>query len=70
VIGEVALQPGTGGVFAVDIFHRPPASAESGLAEGGVGDVGVKATRLWDRKEMGGFPGECVSGYPVEGRNG
>ncbi|OJJ47847.1 hypothetical protein ASPZODRAFT_1792820 [Penicilliopsis zonata CBS 506.65] len=40
-IGEIALIPATGGKFTVTIYE----SAEE-----------VKETRLWDRKERGGFP--------------
>ncbi|KAK4456658.1 Rdx family-domain-containing protein, partial [Cladorrhinum samala] len=46
-LGEVALQPSTGGVFTVNIAYE------------GEDDRGIKTTvhkRLWDRKVDGGFP--------------
>ncbi|KAL7960762.1 Rdx family domain-containing protein [Trichoderma compactum] len=43
-LGEVALQPSTGGTFIVTIHHFSPASAS------------VQSTTLWDRKTDGGFP--------------
>ncbi|KAJ9155028.1 hypothetical protein NKR23_g2392 [Pleurostoma richardsiae] len=44
-LGEVALQPGTGGVFVVSITHRAPDAAAAA------------STRvLWDRRADGGFP--------------
>ncbi|KAI0023260.1 Rdx family-domain-containing protein [Xylariomycetidae sp. FL0641] len=44
-LGEVALQPATGGVFVVEIFyHSPPSSSTS------------RVRVLWDRKVHGGFP--------------
>ncbi|KAF4986666.1 hypothetical protein FDECE_15837 [Fusarium decemcellulare] len=43
-LGEVALQPSTGGTFIVAITHQPPEAA-------------VASTKvLWDRREDGGFP--------------
>ncbi|WQF75954.1 Putative selenoprotein, Rdx-type [Colletotrichum destructivum] len=43
-IGEVALQPSTGGAFIVTLTHLP-AGAET-----------TSTTILWDRKTEGGFP--------------
>ncbi|PYI15222.1 hypothetical protein BO99DRAFT_343105 [Aspergillus violaceofuscus CBS 115571] len=42
-LGEVALQPATGGVFTVTLYHRP-------------GEETVTESVLWDRKRDGGFP--------------
>ncbi|KAH7272780.1 Rdx family-domain-containing protein [Fusarium solani] len=43
-LGEVALQPSTGGTFIVSITHQAP-------------DVETASTKvLWDRREDGGFP--------------
>ncbi|KAF5020034.1 hypothetical protein F66182_7939 [Fusarium sp. NRRL 66182] len=43
-LGEVALQPSTGGTFIVSITHQAP-SAET-----------ASTKVLWDRREDGGFP--------------
>ncbi|KAL6356161.1 hypothetical protein LRP88_09752 [Fusarium phalaenopsidis] len=43
-LGEVALQPSTGGTFIVSITHQPP-EAET-----------ASTKVLWDRREDGGFP--------------
>jgi predicted Rdx family selenoprotein len=48
-LGEVALQPSTGGTFIVTIHHRPQAQEQEGAQE-------VVSTVLWDRKTDGGFP--------------
>lgn len=40
-LGEVALQPSTGGVFIVKMYH---------------GEVQTEGKVLWDRKTDGGFP--------------
>lgn len=65
-LGEVALQPSTGGTFVVEIFHSPSSSPSSsqepqpggGGGEGGGGGAPVSPARavLWDRKTDGGFP--------------
>jgi len=50
-LGEVALQPATGGTFIVEIFYALTESTnedQSGLK--------VKNHILWDRKSEGGFP--------------
>ncbi|ROW12675.1 hypothetical protein VMCG_00573 [Cytospora schulzeri] len=44
-LGEVALQPSTGGTFVVEIFHSPPDSPAA-----------TPGRILWDRKADGGFP--------------
>ncbi|KAK0381495.1 selT/selW/selH selenoprotein domain-containing protein [Colletotrichum limetticola] len=43
-IGEVALQPSTGGTFTVTLTHQP------------TGATTTSSTILWDRKTEGGFP--------------
>ncbi|KAI1072736.1 hypothetical protein NW752_005022 [Fusarium irregulare] len=43
-LGEVALQPSTGGTFIVTITHQAP-EAET-----------ASTKTLWDRREDGGFP--------------
>ncbi|KAL6924550.1 hypothetical protein ACHAPO_003770 [Fusarium lateritium] len=43
-LGEVALQPSTGGTFIVSITHQAP-GAET-----------ASTKTLWDRREDGGFP--------------
>ncbi|KAK7445322.1 selT/selW/selH selenoprotein domain-containing protein [Colletotrichum acutatum] len=43
-IGEVALQPSTGGTFTVTLTHQP------------AGATTTSSTILWDRKTEGGFP--------------
>ncbi|KAL7909612.1 Rdx family domain-containing protein [Trichoderma velutinum] len=45
-LGEVALQPSTGGTFIVTIHHLSPSSSSPS----------VQSTTLWDRKTDGGFP--------------
>ncbi|KAK7742049.1 hypothetical protein SLS53_004635 [Cytospora paraplurivora] len=46
-LGEVALQPSTGGTFVVEIFHATDPSNPSANAQSRI---------LWDRKAEGGFP--------------
>ncbi|KAF7948816.1 hypothetical protein EAE96_008003 [Botrytis aclada] len=63
-IGEVALQPSTGGTFIVELFTDANASKNAtrdveGEAEKNVNEVKeVKVLKhtLWDRKSEGGFP--------------
>ncbi|KAG8666207.1 hypothetical protein FPOAC2_11306 [Fusarium poae] len=43
-LGEVALQPSTGGTFIVSITHQAP------------GAEAASTKTLWDRREDGGFP--------------
>ncbi|KAH8880699.1 hypothetical protein GQ53DRAFT_703417, partial [Thozetella sp. PMI_491] len=47
-LGEVALQPSTGGVFVVEIVFTDTAAASP--------DAAVQRRVLWDRKTDGGFP--------------
>ncbi|TGO72783.1 hypothetical protein BELL_0419g00050 [Botrytis elliptica] len=64
-IGEVALQPSTGGTFIVELFTDANANktatsnvereAEKNVDE--VKEVKVLKHTLWDRKSEGGFPG-------------
>jgi predicted Rdx family selenoprotein len=49
-LGEVALQPATGGIFVVKLYYAPPS------ADGG--QVMIQEHLLWDRKAEGGFPGK------------
>ncbi|POS76335.1 selT/selW/selH selenoprotein domain-containing protein [Diaporthe helianthi] len=59
-LGEVALQPSTGGTFVVEIFHSLPTSQtpqpESRSGSGDDGAVSPARRVLWDRKTDGGFP--------------
>lgn len=48
-LGEVALQPTTGGIFIVSIFHQAAPTSEDAPAT-------THVTLLWDRKIDGGFP--------------
>ncbi|KAF2141965.1 uncharacterized protein K452DRAFT_24042 [Aplosporella prunicola CBS 121167] len=51
-LGEVALQPATGGVFRVELTHIP-ANVTSAPADA---STQPQTTLLWDRKAEGGFP--------------
>jgi selenoprotein W-related protein len=57
-LGEVALVPGTGGVFTDAAVRRgprrEPPDASGAAAPGGCGRLDDDV--LWDRKEQGGFP--------------
>ncbi|KAK0765522.1 hypothetical protein N5P37_001457 [Trichoderma harzianum] len=53
-LGEVALQPSTGGTFIVTIHHLSPASSSSSSSSSS--PPSVQSTTLWDRKTDGGFP--------------
>jgi predicted Rdx family selenoprotein len=55
-LGEVALQPSTGGTFVVKLYHAPP-SADGGPAS-------IQEHLLWDRKAEGGFPGPLIDLFP------
>ena len=56
-LGEVALQPSTGGVFVVELFSSiNPRDQETGSSSSRSGSVGVQKTVIWDRKVDGGFP--------------
>ena len=59
-LGEVALQPATGGVFTVAIVYAT--STNAAAPDGGefAGDVTVQSKVLWDRKADGGFPGTWI----------
>jgi predicted Rdx family selenoprotein len=50
-LGEVALQPSTGGTFVVDIAFQPPVSSDADVPQ-----PKVEHRTLWDRKVDGGFP--------------
>lgn len=50
-IGEVCLQPSTGGTFIVEMFYK---DSRSTVADG---PIEVQKAVLWDRKVEGGFPG-------------
>ncbi|PQE16018.1 selT selW selH seleno domain-containing protein [Rutstroemia sp. NJR-2017a WRK4] len=50
-IGEVALQPSTGGTFVVTLYH---AGKEGVKNENG--EVNIQTHVIWDRKVEGGFP--------------
>lgn len=56
-MGEVALQPSTGGVFTVEIFYLPASPA------GQSDEVKVQSKILWDRKTEGGFPGTLILNF-------
>ncbi|KAJ4860385.1 rdx family domain-containing protein [Trichoderma breve] len=51
-LGEVALQPSTGGTFIVTIHHLSPSTSTSSSSP----PASVQSTVLWDRKTDGGFP--------------
>ncbi|KAI1378242.1 Rdx family-domain-containing protein [Hypoxylon crocopeplum] len=50
-LGEVALQPSTGGTFIVEIFFQTPSTTSSSPSS-----PTVQQRVLWDRKVDGGFP--------------
>lgn len=58
-LGEVALQPSTGGTFVVEIFHSassPPAPSSIPSPPPIPSYPHIASTILWDRKTDGGFP--------------
>ena len=59
-LGEVALQPSTGGTFVVELVFVPPSEAPGTTAAGSKteGPAGTQQRRvvLWDRRLDGGFP--------------
>ncbi|PYI27329.1 hypothetical protein BP00DRAFT_323169, partial [Aspergillus indologenus CBS 114.80] len=64
-LGEVALQPATGGVFTVTLYHRRGGSSSSSAGPEAEGtedpdeagpEETVTESVLWDRKRDGGFP--------------
>lgn len=56
-LGEVALQPATGGVFNIEIFYTTAPNSTTQAERGTVTSVTVQSQVLWDRKTEGGFPG-------------
>ncbi|ELR05992.1 hypothetical protein VC83_08151 [Pseudogymnoascus destructans] len=55
-LGEVALQPATGGVFSIEIFYSTTPNSTTQAETGTVTSVTVESKLLWDRKTEGGFP--------------
>ncbi|KAJ4391121.1 hypothetical protein N0V93_004736 [Gnomoniopsis smithogilvyi] len=56
-LGEVALQPSTGGTFIVEIFHQPSHPSTSSSSSPPLpSHPSIQATILWDRTKDGGFP--------------
>ncbi|KAI9646054.1 hypothetical protein NHQ30_005492 [Ciborinia camelliae] len=55
-IGEVALQPSTGGTFIVELFTNADSNTIDGVEGKVEKDVKVLKHTLWDRKTEGGFP--------------
>lgn len=58
-LGEVALQPSTGGVFVVQIHHVPPTPATASsppIPPPSPPPTAAQTRTLWDRKTDGGFP--------------
>jgi predicted Rdx family selenoprotein len=55
-LGEVALQPSTGGTFIVSLY-----SSDFPIKN----DIQVHHHVLWDRKVEGGFPGTCFSFHSI-----
>ncbi|TPX09805.1 uncharacterized protein E0L32_008996 [Thyridium curvatum] len=58
-LGEVALQPATGGVFTVTIVTAPASPPSSSSPSSGAAAAAAATTTsrvLWDRKADGGFP--------------
>ncbi|OTB20581.1 hypothetical protein K445DRAFT_313051 [Daldinia sp. EC12] len=52
-LGEVALQPSTGGTFVVEIFFQPPVTSTTNSSDP---SPAVQNRVLWNRKTDGGFP--------------
>ncbi|PQE13239.1 selT selW selH seleno domain-containing protein [Rutstroemia sp. NJR-2017a BBW] len=50
-IGEVALQPSTGGTFVVTLYH----AGKEGVKDEN-GEVKIQTHVIWNRKVEGGFP--------------
>ncbi|KFY73387.1 hypothetical protein V499_06523 [Pseudogymnoascus sp. VKM F-103] len=55
-LGEVALQPATGGVFSIEIFYNTTPGSTSQAETGTITSLTVESKLLWDRKTEGGFP--------------
>jgi predicted Rdx family selenoprotein len=53
-LGEVSLQPATGGIFKVHLYDEEPGPTEEDEAT-------IEEYLLWDRKAEGGFPGMRAS---------
>lgn len=51
-LGEVALQPSTGGTFVVHLYTRSDSGKDAATL--------VQKHLLWDRKAEGGFPGTSL----------
>jgi len=49
-LGEVALQPSTGGIFKIYLYNEERAASKDEPAT-------IQEYLLWDRKAEGGFPG-------------
>ncbi|KAI1823573.1 Rdx family-domain-containing protein [Xylaria intraflava] len=52
-LGEVALQPATGGIFVVEIYHSDPSVQPTASSDP---TPTIQRRVLWDRKKDGGFP--------------
>lgn len=57
-LGEVALQPATGGVFSIEIFYNTTPGSTTQAETGTITSLTVESKLLWDRKTEGGFPGK------------
>ncbi|KAI1335502.1 hypothetical protein F5Y15DRAFT_245709 [Xylariaceae sp. FL0016] len=57
-LGEVALQPTTGGVFIVEIAYSSttPSRISTDVTDSTIPPVQIQSQVLWDRKIDGGFP--------------
>ncbi|KAI0187774.1 seleno protein domain protein, partial [Xylaria flabelliformis] len=58
-LGEVALQPATGGIFVVEIYYADPAASTAPATATIIQTDPNPTTQhrvLWDRKVDGGFP--------------
>ncbi|KAI1082316.1 Rdx family-domain-containing protein [Whalleya microplaca] len=53
-LGEVALQPSTGGTFVVTISHHPPTPPTTSSTSSTSATIQHRV--LWDRRTDGGFP--------------
>jgi predicted Rdx family selenoprotein len=56
-LGEISLQPATGGIFKVHLYDEEPGPTE-------VDEATVEEHLLWDRKAEGGFPGMSPIYFP------
>ncbi|MCJ1314427.1 hypothetical protein MMC25_008109 [Agyrium rufum] len=62
-LGEISLVPSTGGIFTVDVVLSASSEPSDGGQRSSDGDIdsqqkstSTHITRIWDRKEKGGFP--------------